>query len=722
MKKLVYCISALLLWGSMALSAQEKLDMGSSKFLRQSSVASRTGKAVKSLGETSVNSESRVAVLITLEPGESADELTDNGIEVSAVYGNVAVAYVTASELNKLDTMSNVSRVQRARKKRLLNNTARSFTNVDKVQAGTDLPESFTGKGVIVGVVDGGFDPNHIMFKDADGNMRVKKLWKYNYSQYTGRLTTNTYTGTALNSFTTDDNSATHATHVSGIAAGSYNFGKSGTQYYGMAPESDIVMAGGDLVDDAILDAASQMIKYAQSEGKQLVINMSLGDNIGPHDGSDAFTSALNELAKDNIICVAAGNEADMDVVVKKTLTSTDKTIQTTLVPNSDLLAEDSRYQAYCDVEVWASDNREFTVKFALVNKNTGAVAFYLSASTATKFVSCGTQYETGDVSNTIFNSAYSNSSVGLKKGLSTANNRYYGSLSFDLTNKTSSKTYLPAIIVEGQPGQTIWIYNDAYYNDFSTSSLSGFDRPTSDGTISNMACGKNTIAVGAYASRSSSWASAGNISPFSSWGNLADGRTLPHVCAPGMMMVSAMSTPYYNSNNYSSVYDPVAYSATVNGKKYTWSQMSGTSMATPVMTGVAALWAQARPEITPKEVAEVAVATAQSAPATVQWGAGKLDAYEGIKKVLDLSSVEDVLDREDANLMVKSLGDNRFEVYMPGENPMEVTLYSLSGAAVAVAEGQGTVVVEAQHLASGIYLLKAASGRNVATTKLIIK
>ena len=720
MKKLIYGISALLISGSLTISAENKLDAGLNNFMRKSSVApGKTMKAMNNAGD----SQNRVAVLITLEEGSTADELIENGIEVSDLYGNVAVAYVTASDVKKMESLKSVSRVQRTRRKRLLNNTAREATVVDKAHLGTDLKQAFTGEGVIVGVVDGGFDPNHIMFKDDDGNMRVKQLWKYTVNERTGAITTNTYTGSALTSFTTDDNSATHAPHVTGIAAGSYNFGKTGTQYYGMAPEAEILMAGGDLTDDAILKGASAMIDYADKAGKPLVINMSLGDNIGPHDGTDAFTSALNNLAADNLICLAAGNEADLNIVVRKELTSADKTVKTTVIPTEDLLYEDSRYQAYCDVQVWASDNREFSVKFAMVNKSTGSVVYSLDATTSMKYVSSGNMYESGDAQNSQFTNAFPNSYAGLQKGLSTANNRYYAEMTFNLINKSAnSKTYLPAIIVEGQPGQTIWIYNDAYYNEFSTSNLSGYDKITTDGTISNMACGKNTIAVGAYASRQSSWANNGDIAVFSSWGTLADGRTLPHVTAPGVDMISAMSTPYYNSSNYSSLYDPVAHSVTVSGKKYTWTKMSGTSMATPVMTGVAALWMQANPQLTPQEACATAVATAQSAPATVQWGAGKLDAHAGLKAILGSSSVENVIDRDDAVLMVKLLGDRRYEVYMPGSDNLVATLYNMSGSEVVSVAGQDEVVVDAAAAAPGVYILKATDGKNSATQKIIIK
>lgn len=729
MKKVLVCISSLFMVGAVSVSGQGKLDAGATTFMRQASVVARTGKALKTING-SVKSDSRIAVLIEMAPGSDAEELRESGIEVSDVIGDVAVAYVTAADLRNLDSMGSVRRVQRARKKRKLNDTARQVSNVSQVHEGEELNSGYTGKGVIVGVVDGGFDPNHIEFKDAAGVNRVKKVWQYVVNEYTGKVSTYTYTGSEITSYNEDGNDVddTHGTHVTGIAAGSYGFGETGTgakQYYGAAPESEILMAGGDLTDDAILSGAKALISYAEAEGKPLVINMSLGDNVGPHDGTDAFTKALNTLAEDNIICVAAGNEADMDVTVSKTLTSSDKTVKTTLVPTEYLTeAGGSKYQASCMVEVWASDSRSFNVKVALVNKKTGAVAYSLSAGTSLKYLSSGSQYESGDVSNSTFTTYFPNSFVGMVKGLSTSNNRYMAQFQFELINNTSSKNavYVPAIIVEGQEGQTISMYNDAYYNSFSTSNLSGYDKCTADGTISNMACGKHTIAVGAYGSRQNSWTSVGSISPFSSYGTLVDGRTLPHVSAPGLNIISAMSTAHYNSSSYSSYYYPVATSVTQGGTKYTWTYMDGTSMATPFMTGVAALWAQARPEITPAEVREVAMATAKapSSP-SIQWGAGKLDAYAGLKKVLGLSSVESVA-ADGSELMVKAQGNNVFELFMAGAEKMDATVYSLSGQVVAGASGMETVTLDASGVLPGIYLVKVDAGRNVATAKIVVK
>ena len=35
-----------------------------------------------------------------------------------------------------------------------------------------------TGKGVVVGIIDTGLEFTHVNFRDADGNLRIKRVWK----------------------------------------------------------------------------------------------------------------------------------------------------------------------------------------------------------------------------------------------------------------------------------------------------------------------------------------------------------------------------------------------------------------------------------------------------------------------------------------------------------------------------------------------------------------
>jgi subtilisin family serine protease len=167
----------------------------------------------------------------------------------------------------------------------------------------------------------------------------------------------------------------------------------------------------------------------------------------------------------------------------------------------------------------------------------------------------------------------------------------------------------------------------------------------TSDFSISNLCCAHNTISVGSCNSRNAvpisnandmvySNYEVGTVSDFTSHGTLVDGRTLPHFCAPGRALVSAIGTEYQESTG-----GAVSYETTIDGTTYYWQAMNGTSMASPMAAGIIALWLQADPTLTVNQALAVAEATAQtnfSDITDVRWGAGCIDAFAGLKQILN--------------------------------------------------------------------------------------
>ena len=107
---------------------------------------------------------------------------------------------------------------------------------VKTIRESGEFETPFTGKGVLVAMIDGGFKYDHIAFLDKEGNHRVKMIWnRKDWSQ--GVETEPTDVIPAGN----DDYEAPqgHGTHTAGIAAGSII---SNNDYSGVAPEADILM------------------------------------------------------------------------------------------------------------------------------------------------------------------------------------------------------------------------------------------------------------------------------------------------------------------------------------------------------------------------------------------------------------------------------------------------------------------------------------------------
>ena len=303
--------------------------------------------------------------MIEFKDGDGRAELEEQGVKVLRVRGNIAFVVVPLADVERVAALKCVRRMELPRRMYQKMDVVRKEIGVDKIHQGIDLPQSYTGKGVVTGIVDGGIDPNHINFLKPDGTTRFGYISKitvdqsnkdgYLYNNYYPRAVLdtmsqrdNTY---AIEDFTTDSYSTFHGTHTTGIMAGGYKgnitYGKTddddtsypvsaSNPFYGCATESELVASCGDLRDMYIAFGVDDVVQYALKSGKSLkpcVINLSLGSNIGVHDSTSVMNKFLAEEGKHAIICVAAGNEADMAVALKKTFDNADETVKTFITP-----------------------------------------------------------------------------------------------------------------------------------------------------------------------------------------------------------------------------------------------------------------------------------------------------------------------------------------------------------------------------------------------------
>jgi subtilisin family serine protease len=109
-----------------------------------------------------------------------------------------------------------------------------------------------------------------------------------------------------------------HGTHVLGIAGGDGS-ATGGTvpayTYVGMAPRADLVMVKTDYTDTGILDGVAYVMNRATALGKHAVVNLSLGSQYGPKDGTSPFEAGIAALTGPGRIVVAsAGNDGGYPV------------------------------------------------------------------------------------------------------------------------------------------------------------------------------------------------------------------------------------------------------------------------------------------------------------------------------------------------------------------------------------------------------------------------
>lgn len=709
-------LSSSALFGQASLSIADRVALGR---MRTAPAASATFKAPAL--------PNKMGLLVRFDSEESLDKAIEDGLKVMSRFGHRAVVAVPTNEVEATVSLPGVRGAALLRRRRLLNNSTRAASGVDKVHNGENLPNAYGGAGVYIGFYDGGIDPSHINFRGSDGFSRVQSLWCY--PLYDGwmedadagiappddKILEEYITPEAVAQFTTDDPYMTHGTHVMGIAAGNYVH-NSNNDFHGMAPEADMLVSCGRLDDYSIMDGVARIAEYASLSGRPCVINMSLGYNSGPHDGTDEFTAFFNDIVEQYgvTICMAAGNEGDLDISLVKTLTASDTNVNTFLTTYSSSSFISSGF------EVWSSDSSPLDLSLDLYVldgtklQKVHSMALENDEETTLFLTSDRDQVEDVDSSENmvkktddIFSQYFTGSMICGSKGIDDVNGRYTAFFELDLTpvKEYETKVFI-GVNVSGVSGQKVFLYAPDESLVFSSMGLKGFDVPDGNGSINSMACGPNTIAVGAYNPEITTAAPYGKVCSFSSWSDMWDGSVLPHIVAPGSRIVSSISGYYYDSGLLPWSMDQVKE----DGKRYFWSSRSGTSMACPAVTGILALWLSANPSLTPSELRDVLISTAAPASdASKAWGAGRVNAFAGIVDVLGLNEINSVV--TDSPAIYLDTDADSHNIACRGTSQITVDLFSLSGMHLGHHHASGDVMIlPLSKCPSGVYIMQVST------------
>ena len=611
------------------------------------------------------------------------------GVLIQTKFDKRVIANIPVNVLEKVAALKNVTKVSVAKKLKKHTYRSRVLTNVDDVLYLTSdaktagLLQAYDGTGVVLGIIDTGIQFSHAMFKDANGNSRIKKA--YIYDESVGDLVE--YSGSAVSSLTYDTADETHGTHTSAIAGGSdytatayvYTTNTSYTtvqnaKFGGMAPNADLVLCGlGDELTDANLSACIKNISdYADEVGKPCVISLSLGSHYGPHDGTGDFAEICKQYTgPGKIIVYAASNDAGEPIYHHKNATSTDpaQTVLTTAT-RSDYNVD------YGMATSWArTPGVELAARFFVVNTSTNKIVWTSKEISATDdyayddgtFGAEWSVSDTGEEGTALssYFTAYNNDSeYGYLCGYLEENDLNgkwcFTSLLYYL--KPVSNNYKIAISVYPKNnGVSVFVDSwPASYITFTSSTAIYNNKEFTAGSdicsVSDESTFPTVISVGSYCS-SKYWYGGtssgsrqywtndgvyGQISSFSSYqpeGYGPLGIKLPWITAPGEVILSAYNSGYSANSSYYYAY----------GTSKALGAMSGTSQAAPCVAGITALWLQANPTLSPDNVKTVMKETAitdtyTSGTYASHFGNGKIDALAGVKYILDNTTITPIV------------------------------------------------------------------------------
>jgi subtilisin family serine protease len=539
-----------------------------------------------------------------------AGTLSDFGT-VTTVAGQVAVVRTDAQDLQDIVRLPFVSNIQRSRPLHLYLDKSVPDIGANTVwhQVRDSLGRNVTGQGTIIGFVDTGIDITHPDFTFPNGTTKIVYVWDqtihgrppspFGYGYECTSIDIQARTCPETDTFG-------HGTHVAGIAASS---GRATGNYTGVAPGASIILvkSGYEVCEGTswtfdttqILDGINYIVMKAKQLGRPVVINLSLGGNIGGHDGSDPLELALDEFVKGGTpIVVAAGNGAYDNAHIRGRLSEGGNvTFRVGVMENTTDLAIDIWYSTRDEVDATLStpSGRSFTIPVP-------------TGQTTTSNGNVTTQGTRSDHGRELYFEVNSTSSLPTQ-GWSVTLRAQQISVNgtWDAWVDTASCSYPGASLLTGSgysidQYDTIGIPGTAHY----VVTVGAYVTKTSWRGVNGQYYGSNSALIGEIAS-------------FSSRGPTRDGRVKPDVVAPGSLIASARSSAVPESPS-----DPDAFHRI----------LAGTSMAAPHVAGTIALMLQYSPGLQATQLPEILRSTARLDAQTgfLQtgspiWGFGKIDA-----------------------------------------------------------------------------------------------
>ena len=672
------------------LSAQHNGKSKMSQWVRMI-VAQEQNRATFAKSDNGEEPDKRMMTAFVLVGDGDADEiLSKYGCRKFAQLDDIIVARIPLRCLSEMAQEPSVRRIEANQTGVLTTDTTAKIIGAQYCYEASEAHPAFTGDGVVVGVMDVGFDLTHPAFYDATRTRyRIGAVWDHLSKDTVGSPLPvgRDFVGEEAvlsHQYSTDTPIQQHGSHTVGIIAGG------DAKYRGIAFDSEICLVSNAVGNDeqfidendyymfsTATDAMGfkYIFDYADAKGKPCVVSFSEG--YPPYlDGEDSLYSAfLGKLnAPGHVMLVSAGNE-------NRSRTYMEKPIGTEA---AGAFLNVSKNQALYRV------------------KSTGPMQLKLYAyrdgsSTPTDMLQISSDDErmAGDgVIDTLF---VDGDTCAVQVSRSSAQmvpeDIYY------FVMKTNKKIpLLPplALVAEGQ-GSRVEFFGSSTYAFKNAQTDERWNSAQNGHNVFAPGCFDPVICVGATTHRLSvlnyenkriymgTADEPGLRADYSSVGPSFNGLLKPEVMAPGTNVVSAFNSFYMEKNTSK---DNCVHFSDFNEREYAWGINSGTSMATPVAAGTVALWLQADPTLTKDDVLDIIRVTSRKIDETATYpntndGYGEIQAHAGLIEVLRRKATGlDELSYTELRKVNVSIINHALSVILeqPSGAPFRLRVYALTG------------------------------------------
>ncbi|MCW3085626.1 MAG: hypothetical protein JWP12_2992 [Bacteroidetes bacterium] len=643
--------------------------------------------------------------------------------------GNIAVVHVPAGSLSLFVASKSVLRIEAyPPRNKPMNDTMLINNNVIPVHNGAaPLTQAYDGSGVAIGFIDTGIDFTHPDFQDNTGHSRVKFLWDqtqptaantpavYGYGQEWNNLQIDSGLAAAHNDLAYSG----HGTHVAGIAAGN---GLATGTYKGVAPKADLIFVALDFNSSSptlITDAVDYIYSKAQLLGEPCVINASLGDYYGSHDGLDLqaqMISSMIDAQTGRAFVSAAGNGGTTPFHVGYTVTAD---TNFTFFQNSS--------QVY--IPLYADTSAFNNVQFAI-----GADQLSPTHSFRGRTAFSSITPHLGVLGNdTIYNGSNRIATM------ITYGDMVNGVYSMEFLITPDSTNYAFRLITTGSGKFDCWTF-DVYGNPLPSSaempdSMYYKQSDISQTIVGSYNCLDNVISVGNYTNQQAyldynnnlyinTATTEGQLHVTSSRGPTRDGRVKPDISAPGDMTVAAVVLSLVP--------------AIVSGFPDALAQGGfhirdgGTSHSAPGVAGIAALYLQKNPAATATELKNDILCSASQDSFTGSglpdnnWGYGKANAFGALQGCVHAGvNTQDAKPFSMTVFPNPAYSGNMLNIRPDGlqaNQKAELKIYNAVGQLVKTVTINSNTVQLSINLESGIYFCNLISnGNKISSEKLVI-